>query len=303
MPAVHRYFVDRLLEVEQLNASLHAEGPEKDSCIMVYGQQGIGKTQLLAKYLLDCNGLEVRVSHVDLSALVTKGYLGLIEALIEGLGSDGFEKLDETFDTILLKSRVERSQAILENAAAALPVTGSEGGQGITFVGPVMGQNQIFVNGNVSYRDNKIDNIFQIHLFEPEEMEELIQRRITRSFRECLQKITREQPVIILLDHWDNTNDLLRKWLEEHLLNWATDRTLRKVLVVLAFEALPQQFESRLGFMPMILSPFSREVALEFWCKNGLAESDFETIGPEIYSIPAILALEVGKQRFRQNIK
>jgi hypothetical protein len=303
MPAVHRYFVDRLPEVERLNAALHAEGPEKDSCMMVYGQQGIGKTQLLAKYLIDCKDLELRISHVDLGALSTKGYLGLIEAMIEGLGSDGFEKFDETLDMILLKSRVERSQAILENAAASLPVTGSGGGQGITFVGAVTGQTQIFVNGNVNYRDSKIDNIFQIHLFEPEEMDELVQRRITRAFRESLQKIAREQPVIILLDHWDTSDDLLKRWLEEHLLTWATDRTLRKILVVLAFNALPQQFETRLGFMPISLPPFSKEVALEFWCKNGLAESDFESIGPEIYSIPAILSLEVGKQRQMQNIK
>src|SRR6266508_5313692 len=82
MLMVTKYFVNRVNEIEQLNTVLNSEGAEKDSFVLVHGQRGIGKTQLLAKYLRDCNFKEIRVSHVDLEDLITKGYLGLIESIV-----------------------------------------------------------------------------------------------------------------------------------------------------------------------------------------------------------------------------
>ena len=291
MLALARYFVDRIPEIEHLTAALYAQGTDKDSCVLVHGQSGIGKTQLLAKYLYECNDQEVRTGHVDLGALTTKGYLGLIEAMMEGLGNDGFEKLDETFDTIL-KTRIERSAAPMEKAAAGQP----DRGRDMVFNAPITGQAVTFVSGDVNYHGSNINNIYQIHLLEPQEMEELIQKRITRTFRDCLQKIAREQSLVILVDHWDAGSDLLKRWLEEHLLSWAANRALKKILVVVASECMPEQFEARLGFRPLALSQFSREVALEFWTKNGLAEADFEALGLEVFGLPSRLKLEVGKR-------
>lgn len=291
MFALVRNFVDRVPEIEQFNAALYAEGTDKDSCILVHGQSGIGKTQLLAKYLYVCNDQEIRIGHVDLGAVATKGYLGLIEAMIEGLGNDGFEELDKTFNTIL-KNILERSEALLENAAIREPRRGRD----MVFNMPVTGEVVTFVSGDVNYHDSNIHNIYQIQLLEPGEMEVLIQKRVTRTFRECLQKIARVQPIVILLDHWDAGSDLLKGWLEEHLLSWATNRALKKILVVVTSECVPEQFEARLGIRPLPLSHFSREIALEFWLKNGLAEADFESIRPETFGIPSHLKLEVGKR-------
>src|SRR3989304_1427279 len=105
MPGVTRFFVNRTSEIGQLNLALNSEGPQRDSFILVYGQPGIGKTQLLAKYLRDCNYDNIRIAYVDLQDLITKGYLGLIETIVEGLGNNGFEELDETVDDILIRSQ------------------------------------------------------------------------------------------------------------------------------------------------------------------------------------------------------
>jgi Cdc6-like AAA superfamily ATPase len=303
MPTITRYFVNRTGAINQLNTALHSEGSEKDSCVLVYGQTGIGKTQLLAKYMRDCKYNEIRTSHVDLEDVVTKGYLGLIEAIMEGLGNEGFEDLDATFDEILLKFQLELGRIPLGSAvgvpATAAPVQAG----GMVFQGPVTAQNQTFVSGDVTYHNAKIENIYHFHLAESEQMEALIRGKVTRAFRSCLQSIARQQLVVILLDHWDKTSDPLRQWLKDHLLNWATDLTLKKALVVVSRESLPLELEQQLGLLPLAVPPFRREDALEFWLKNGLPEQEFLDIGEEIYSIPAILALEVGKRRFRQAIK
>lgn len=296
MAALTRFFVDRTDEIDQLNAALHSESPEKDSVILVYGQAGIGKTQLLARYLRECNYKSIRIAHVDLEELMTKGYLGLIEAIVEDLGSDGFESLDETFDEILIRSPLEKSKAFLEQMA--VPASGPV--QGFIFNEAVTAQEQTFIHGNVTYHNPKIENIYNIHLAEPEQVAELIQSRITRAFRNCLQTIAREQLVVILLDHWETTSDLIKSWLDAHLLKWTSELTLRQAIVVIAREALPPELENQVGFLPMTILPFSREIALEFWKKNGLLEEGFDAIGSEIYSIPGILALEVGKQRLKQ---
>jgi Cdc6-like AAA superfamily ATPase len=296
MPALTRLFVDRTDEIDQLNAALNSESPEKDSCILVYGQTGIGKTQLLAKYLRECNYKSIRIAHVDLEEFITKGYLGLIEAIVEGLGSNGFERLDETYDEILIRPPIERSMAFTEE----MPARAAAPAQGFVFHQAVTAQQQTFIHGDVTYHNPKIENIYNIHLAEPEKVAELIQNRITRIFRNCLQTISREQLVVILLDHWETTSDPIKSWLDDHLLKWIAELTLRKAIVVVAREVLPRELEDQVGVLPIAIPPFNREIALEFWKKNGLAEEGFNTIASEIYSIPGIFSLEVGKQRLKQ---
>jgi hypothetical protein len=63
----------------------------------------------------------------------------------------------------------------------------------------------------------------------------------------------------------------------------------------------PEKFEDKQGILPLVIPPFSREIALEFWIKNGLPEEEFNRIGGEVYSIPSILKLEVGKRGFNRS--
>ena len=296
MPNLTRFFVDRTEEIEHLNGALLSESPEKDSFILVYGRAGMGKTQLLAKYLRECNYKSIRIAHVDLEDVFTKGYLGLIEAILEGLGNNGFEPLDETFNEILLQSQIEGSKAFAERLPA--PAVGP--GQGFVFNEPVMAQQQTFIHGNVTYTNSKIENIYNINLVETEQVAEFIQSKITRTFRDCLQAITKDQLLVILLDHWEMTSELIQAWLEAHLLKWTKELNLRRAIVVIARQDLPDDLQDQVGVLPLPILPFRREVALEFWKKNGLTEEAFNAISAEVYSIPGVLALEVGKQRFKQ---
>lgn len=296
MPTPTRFFVDRQDEIDQLNFALHSESLEKDSFLLLYGQPGIGKTQLLAKYLRECNYKSIRIAHVDLEELITKGYLGLIEAIVEGLGNNGFESLDETFDEILIRSPLEKSTAFTEQMS--VPASGQ--GQGYVFHQPVTAQQQTFIHGDVTYQNPKIENIYNIHLAEPEQVTELMQSRITRTFRNCLQAIAREQLLVMMFDHWEKTSDPIKLWLNAHLLRWASELLLRRAIVVVAREELPLALDNQVGILPLPIPPFNREAALEFWKKNGLPEDAFNNIAAEIYSIPGILSLEVGKQRLKQ---
>jgi hypothetical protein len=58
--------------------------------------------------------------------------------------------------------------------------------------------------------------------------------------------------------------------------------------------------EDMQGILPLAIPPFSREIALEFWKKNGLPEEEFSAIGSQIFSIPSVLQVEVGKRRFNR---
>jgi Cdc6-like AAA superfamily ATPase len=303
MPSVTRHFVNRTNEIGQLNTALNSEGSEKDSFILVYGQTGIGKTQLLAKYLRECNDRRVRIAYVDLENLVTKGYLGLIEAIVEGLGNDGFEDLDKTYDDILLRLQFEKSasaSAAQQLTADADALLKSDSGPVTNFYGNLSAEKQIFINGAVSFNDAKINNIYNFHLAEPAQVAELNQNKITRVFGNCLRNIAAEQLIVVLFDQWEKASDPLKIWLNDHLLRWATELTLKKALIVLSREAIPPELQDQMGILPLAIPPFSREVALDFWKKNGLTEEEFNSIGVEIYSVPGILSLVVGKQRLKQ---
>ena len=301
MPAVTRYFVNRTNEVDRLNSALNAEGPEKDSFVVVHGPQGIGKTQLLAKYLRLCNYENIRIAYVDLN---NKDYLGLISEIVEGLGKLGFEDLEKAFDVILSRSQTELGQATAERAQelvrAGRSIPTVEQIARINFEGPVTGRDQFFINGTVTINDPKIENIFNIHLQDSERAQERDQERITLAFQSCLSAIATDRPIALLIDHWEGATDSLKIWLNAHLLKWAAQFQLKRALIVLSQAILPEEFEDKAGILPLAIPPFTREAALEFWEKNELPMEEFDVIAAEIYSIPSILALEVGKRRLRQ---
>jgi hypothetical protein len=301
MLTLTRHFVNRTQEIDRLKSALNSEGPEKDLMALVYGRPGIGKTQFLAKYLLLGRHTDMRTAYVDLQG---RDYLGLISEIIEGLGKRGFEEMETTYDAIRDRSRIGVTRSAIENLQEKLQVSQSvpvsEQAAGISFMGSVTGRDQYFVNGPMTITEPKIENIFNINLNEPERVKELNQERITLAFQSCLSAIAREQPIVLLLDHWENANDPLRNWLNDHLLKWASQFVLRKALVVLTRESLPDELVDQTGILPLAMPPFSREVALEFWKKNDLPAEDFDTIPEEIYSVPRILALEVGKQRLKR---
>jgi hypothetical protein len=301
MLTLTRHFVNRTQEFDRLKSALNSEGPEKDLMALVYGQPGIGKTQLLAKYLLFGRHTDIRTAYVDLQ---DRDYLGVISEIIEGLGKSGFDEMETTYDAIRDRSKVGVDRSTIENLQEKLQtnqsISSSEQTVGLSFMGNVTGRDQYFVNGPMTITEPKIENIFNINLNEPERVKELNQERITLAFQGCLSTIAREQPIVILLDHWGNANDPLRNWLNAHLLKWASQFILKKALVVLTRESLPDELVDQTGILPLAMPPFSREVALEFWKKNDLPVEDFDAVSEEIYSMPRILALEVGKQRLKR---
>lgn len=307
MPTVSRDFVNRTDEIAQLDFVLNGEGIEKDSLVVLHGQEGMGKTQLLAKYLRIGNFNNIRIAYVDLSA---KDYLKLIDEIVEGLGKEGFEALEQTYDEVLDLYQPQNIHPIAVNAQKRLEsgqdLPASESTPGIVFNQPVSGEQQFFVNGPVTFKNPKITQIFNFQQKEPEFVPGEIQRRITLAFHESLRTISREQPIAILLDNWDGEDEedegrnQLKIWLNNHLLKWASEFTLKKALVVLSREVLPKEFDNQAGILPLAISPFNRETALKLWQKYGLPESLFNALGIEAYSIPGILALEINKEHKRE---
>lgn len=298
MLTITKYFVDRTVEIERLDSALHSEGLEKELLVLVYGQQGIGKTQLLAKYLRLGNSNRLRIAYVDLR---DRDYLGLIDEIVEGLGKTGFDDLDETYDKILAQSLVGVEQTAINRLRKQLGAyeSISAPGQsvGINFMGPVTGETQNFINGPVTINNPKIEVIYQNDLGEPKKVQELNQRKITQAFQSSLRNLAAEQPIVLLLDHWEHASDPLKIWLNNHLLKWASQFQLKKALIVLSCEFLLKELEDQAGILPLPIAPFTRETAVEFWVKNELPLEDFDTLAAEVYNMPRILALEVGKRR------
>ena len=295
-----RFFVNRIEEIDQLNLLLGSEAPEKDFLVLMYGQHGIGKTEVLVKYLtLVSQRDNLRIAYVDLR---NRDYMGLIEEMVEGLGKTGFEDLYKTLDAIF--SQLQVDQLALERLREQLHLGGPPSlteGSGITFnEGASAGRDMYFVNGPANFVDSRFEYIINIDSREPEKVEEFHQNRITLAFQSCLMSITQTQPVVLLLDHWDDANDYLKIWLNDHLLKWASQWKLKKALLVLCQIALPESMEDMQGILPLAIPPFSREIALEFWKKNGLPEEEFSAIGSQIFSIPSVLQVEVGKRRFNR---
>jgi len=302
MLTLTKHFVNRIQELDRLKSALDSEWPERDLMALLYGQSGMGKTQLLAKYLFFGRHIDIRTVYVDLQG---RDYLGLISEIIEGLGKSGFEEMEATYDAIRERSLAGLKQSTIETLQDQLQTgmgtPGTEQSVGINFMGAVTGRDQYFMNGPVTISEPKIENIINISLNEPEQVLELNQERITLAFQSCLKRIAREETIAILLDHWERANIPLKKWLNDHLLKWASQFSLKKALVVVARENLPDELVDQAGILPLAIPPFGREAALEFWIKNDLPVDDFNSIPAEIYSVPKFLALEVGKQRMKRS--
>ena len=295
MPTVRKDFVNRTDEISQLDLVLNMQGLEKDSLVLLHGLSGIGKTQLLARYLRLCNYNNVRIAYVDLS---TRGYLSLIDEIIEGLGGEGFDELDKIYDEVL--SLFPLKQAELALAASAVPSIPPDAG--LVFNQPVSGEQQIFVNGTANFNNPKITQIFNFQLTEPQKVQDQNQKKITQTFCDCLRAIARTQPIVLLLDHWDEASDPLKLWLADHLIEWTTHFTLKKALVVMARQSMPADMQDQMGILSLALLPFKREIALELWKKNGLTEETFDTLEPEIYGVPNLLALKIANERRKLGI-
>jgi len=301
MLTVRRDFVNRTSEIQKLQSILIAEGIDKDSFILLHGRQGLGKTQLLARYLRLCNSDNICIAYVDLP---NKDYLGLIDEIEEGLGKKGFEPLDIVYDDILSQFKIEDRPVDAKGIQAQMQPapSGEASGQapGIVFNQPVSGENQFFVSGNLVFNNPKITQIFNLQLNESEWVQGFNQKKITNAFHDCLHGIAQERPYVILLDHWEGATDPLKNWLKAHLFEWAAELYLRKALVVLAREDMPEEYKNQMGILELAVQPFDRQAALEFWLKNGLKVEIFNTLGIDIYSIPGILAIEIDKQHLIQ---
>jgi hypothetical protein len=294
-----RDFVNRVGEIDKLNELLNSHGQERDSVVLLHGRRGIGKTQLLAMYLRRSNYAGLRIAYVDLPR--KKDYFGLIDDIVEDLGREGFNSLEQTYDELLAQFHDQQVQQALAASAATKTAdkrAGTPGG--IVFEGPVSAESQLFVSGNVTLRDAKIKQIFNLQLTEPRQVKEAVEGRMTAAFSDCLRAIARDQLLIILLDHWEEAKKPVRNWLDDNLLDWAAQLKLGKALIVLAREELPVELENRMGIYPLAVSVFSREVALEFWEKNGFAADAFDSLRVELFSIPGLLAMEIDGRRLGQ---
>jgi hypothetical protein len=296
MPTICNDFVDRLSEIEKLRSTQSYEGFDKNSFVVVFGQKGLGKTQLLARYLRECNNENVSIAYVDLP---NKDYLGLIDEIIEGIGGEGFETIDEVIDDLIRRFQVETAENTLRNSLEipGRDIQAQNLASAITFNQPVQAENQIFISGPTTFNNPKFTIINTLQLTDTTSVRDAFEKRITLEFHDCLRTKSKECPITILLDHWEGANDPLKIWLGEHLIRWSTEFKLKRGLVIIAQESVDEKYKNQIGILPLELKPFDRKTALDCWLKNGLAEESFTSVGIEIYSTPKILATEIDKQR------
>jgi hypothetical protein len=295
MLTLRRDFIDRVDQIQHLCEELHAEGAAKDPLVLAYGPAGIGKTQLFAKFLIDCNQHDIRVAYVDLT---DKGYLGFIDDVEMGLGSDGFEELEQVLEDVMMRSPIEQGRLIAKRFDHEWePVPDAREPAALSINAPINADHLNFAGRDVVYNNARISNVFNIIVGDPIEAQRLIEKKITQAFRTCLRQIARGQIIAILLDHWEEAQDPLRNWITEHLIGPATQFAMKKALVVLCRDDLPQEMEEQTGILPLPIPFFTREVALQYWVSHGLPQEKFDDLGPEVYSLPRLLAIEVDRQR------
>ena len=302
MPLVCRDFTNRDDELKKFRELFTAESFDRDSVVLLYGQEGIGKTQLLARYLRECNFNSISIAYVDLAGL---DYLGLIDRIINGLGKSGFEhfdaELDRVLDRLLGQSKLlaDKAQTHVQSEQAARMV---ETAKGVVFNQSVSAEYQLFVGGNANFNDAKITQIFNFQLDEPINVQDQNRKDITQAFYDCLRAIAKERPFVILLDHWEKVNDDLKGWFEQHFVIQPAELVLNKAQVILAHEDFPTIYANKMGIKTLPVPPFDREAALKFWMKCGLPADAFDTLTPERYGIPAFLMMEVDKYQLRHKL-
>jgi hypothetical protein len=223
--------------------------------MLVRARFGMGKTYLLKEFRAECKDQRIQVVFLDLKdRYEDPGYMQIVREIVTQLGGKGFDQLINTLqtlpETINRKIAQDIQQGVLNrlptdpqmgppltrppNEPTPLPLTGELPRQrsgGIDISG---GQNTF---RDVAGRD-LINNFIQVFYREDPYVQTLARFQVTEALKDCLVRITTQNKIVFLIDHWSDEgfdcDKELRIWLEQTLVEWTANCTLPQSCTVIA---------------------------------------------------------------------
>jgi len=228
-----RQFVDREPQLDAFQTCLHDR--EKSHVLLFHGPQGMGKTSMLYWLRAACRESQTACVLVDFE----HGGLNIPEALIHHLrqqiGGDFFDAIGR--ELVALQQDFPKQASLLQGLSAwaggSLLPAGQPQPAGMSKpavsveaqIGNVGDENMIAVGTRIAMNKITINNS-QIYTA-PEKEDSFIQeeklRRLSRAFRDALERLVSNDRLVLLFDACDSATTEVIRWLREQLLDLLLD--------------------------------------------------------------------------------
>lgn len=257
-------FVNRQSELETFALFMQSS---VQRVLVICGEEGMGKSCLLQQFRQHPLVLNRKISILDFRDDPT---LAQVLGVIHGLRQQWQGEFDQALGEVELCLQQEfyarqaasvPTQLAQAFAGSGVPMTGN-----LTLSGSVqaenivLGTNIVISNSSLVLNPNRGADLVELEL----------NFRRSNAFREALSHLATNQPLLLLVDHYDQANELVKQWLNKNLFALALDYTptFANLRIVVACQSSP--FDPPKMVLSEILvtqklQPFSYDIVELFW--------------------------------------
>jgi hypothetical protein len=217
-------FVDRHVELGRFCEML--ENDEKPIMI-VWGEDGIGKSSFLARLIHECASRKLRKAEVFASKSRFNNYLEILRKIRDDLGPDLFPNFTQLVNYVFPNPLQPRAPVKLEIAGGAQSVLERARLENVTIHGDVAGV--IIKDCMINVPDPSLN-------IPPQDRMNLL----TAEFLKDLAPIVQNEMLIVLFDDIQELTDETYRWLWEGIISALDEGRLKNIRFVLCGRVKPQ---------------------------------------------------------------
>lgn len=272
------WFVNRLKQIDGFSKMVARQTAKQ--IMVIEAPAELGKTWTLQRLLLDCRAQTVNAALIDFRERQAWDYLLLVRQFRDQLGAAHFNALTDVINqATTLNVNFTTSTTAGGPVNLNLATEGSQISDSTLQIGDVAG-------GNIVK-----DNHFVVHA-DSATARRSIELRITDAFIDSLKTLSQAQPVVLMIDSYEDATAEADRWLRFAFLTRIRDALLPNVIVLLAGRKAPeidqtwQPVVARTGLTPFEES-FVKEYIIE---KRKLSGLDLATVFRVSGGHPGLLA-------------
>jgi len=216
-------FVDRHDELSRFCEMLDTD---EKPIMLVWGEDGIGKSSLLARLIHECGSRNLRKTEVFVSKSRFNGYLEILRKIRDDLGPDLFPNFTQLVNYIFPDPRQARAPVKIEVGGGAQSVLERAQLQNVTVHGDIAG---------IIIKDCMINVPDPTLNIPPQDRMNLL----TAEFLKDLAPVVENNMLVVLFDDIQELTDETYKWLWEGIISAVDEGRLKKVRFVLCGRAKP----------------------------------------------------------------
>ncbi len=264
MLSLAKDFVDRDKELADLTG---ANPPSSLRLLLVTGEEGMGKTSLLAEYADNLRQAGLEVAAIDLHGRDFMSVLNLLTSELDSLDFSDLHKALNDLPAMLQRGLPAPEPPVGVPTPAAVPaqedpLSQTAAGSGFDFTGPATFNQSQLALGSI-FNNPNYTTVYNLYLSEDPAVKNLIISFQTRALRASLARSGK--PLVIIFDNWDAADPLVQRWLRDNLLDWALNNKIPSLLLACSAQVGQSDLENLRGELTVKVGELPQQAVYEYW--------------------------------------